>query len=71
MNQLIKSPLPGKVINYRVKEGDKVYKGDVLVVVESMKMHNEICAENDGIVFKLIAPMNEYIAVHGNLLEIK
>lgn len=68
---LIKSPLPGKVIDYWVKEGDKVSRGDVLVVVESMKMHNEICADSDGVVERIIAPMNEYIDVEGDLLEIR
>lgn len=67
---LIKSPLPGKVLEYRVNEGDIVSKGDAVVVVEAMKMHNEICAEYDGVVSKLIAPVNEYIPVNGDLLEI-
>ena len=67
---LIKSPLPGKVIDYRVKEGDTVSRGDVLVILESMKMHNEICSDTDGMVERIIAPENEYIAVQGDLLEI-
>ena len=68
---LIKSPLPGKVIDYRVKEGDTVSRGDVLVILESMKMHNEICSDTDGMVERIIAPENEYIAVQGDLLEIR
>ena len=69
--ELIKSPLPGKVLEYWVKEGDQVSKGDILVVVEAMKMHNEICAEKEGVILKIIAPVNEYIPVNGELLEIE
>ena len=68
---LIKSPLPGKVLKYWVKEGDSVIPGDVLVVIEAMKMHNEICAEAEGTVSKLIHPIDEHITVNGNLLELK
>jgi len=43
-------PMPGKVIEVRVKEGDRVRKGDVLLVLEAMKMRNEIASPVDGIV---------------------
>ena len=70
MATLVKSPLPGKVVEYWVKEGDSVMPGDVLVVVEAMKMHNEICADRSGTISKLLAPVNEYVPVQGDLLEI-
>jgi len=44
----IVSPMPGKVIKISVKEGDTVKKGDVLMVVEAMKMENNIIAPKDG-----------------------
>ena len=43
-------PMPGKVIELRVKEGDRVQKGDVLLVLEAMKMRNEVTSPADGIV---------------------
>ena len=43
-------PMPGKVIEVRVKEGDRVRKGDVLLVLEAMKMRNEIVSPADGVV---------------------
>jgi glutaconyl-CoA/methylmalonyl-CoA decarboxylase subunit gamma len=43
-------PMPGKVIEIRVKEGDRVRKGDVLLVLEAMKMRNEITSPVDGVV---------------------
>ena len=47
---LIKSPMPGIVIDVAVKEGDTVEAGQTLVVVESMKMHNEFTAPRAGVV---------------------
>ena len=46
----IKSPMPGIVIDIAVKEGDSVAAGQTLVVVESMKMHNEFSAPRAGTV---------------------
>ena len=46
----IKAPMPGNVIKVNVKAGDAVKKGDVLCVLEAMKMENDICAPADGTV---------------------
>lgn len=46
----IKALMPGKVIAVRVKAGDRVATGDVLVILEAMKMENEIRSPIDGIV---------------------
>ena len=44
----IKAPMPGNVIKVNVKAGDAVKKGDVLCVLEAMKMENDIMAPADG-----------------------
>ena len=44
----IKSPMPGAIIEIKVKAGSPVRKGDVLIVLESMKMMNEIVASEAG-----------------------
>jgi acetyl/propionyl-CoA carboxylase alpha subunit len=49
----IVSPMPGKVIKINVKEGQDISKGDVLLVVEAMKMENNITAPKDGKVGKV------------------
>ena len=46
----IHSPMTGRVIEVLVSEGDSVSNGDVVVVVESMKMENEIICDYDGTV---------------------
>ena len=46
-------PMPGMVLNVLVKEGDAVKKGDELLVLEAMKMENNIKAPGDGIVSEI------------------
>ena len=46
----VKAPMPGNIMKVNVKVGDSVKKGDVLVVLEAMKMENDVCAPADGVV---------------------
>jgi biotin carboxyl carrier protein len=46
----ILAPMPGKIVDILVKPGDKVAAGDVVVILEAMKMENELCAINKGVV---------------------
>ena len=46
--ETISAPMPGTILSVKVKAGDSVSKGDVLVVFEAMKMENEIMAPCDG-----------------------
>lgn len=46
----ITSPMPGSIFKLNVKPGDSVKKGDVVVILEAMKMENEIFAADDAVV---------------------
>ncbi len=46
----VKAPMPGLIIDLRVKDGDAVKEGDALLVLEAMKMENIIKAHGDGVV---------------------
>ena len=46
----VKAPMPGAILDVRVQNGQKVKMGDVLVILEAMKMENEIQAPCDGTV---------------------
>lgn len=44
----INSPMPGNILSVKASAGQVVKKGDVLMILEAMKMENEICAPQDG-----------------------
>ena len=44
----VKSPLPGVILDIKVKEGDEVKKGQTVIILEAMKMENSINADKDG-----------------------
>lgn len=46
----IPAPMPGKILAIKVKVGDVVKKGDVMMILEAMKMENEVVALEDGTV---------------------
>lgn len=46
----LKAPMPGLVVDIPVAEGQEVAQGDVLVILESMKMQNELRSPKDGVV---------------------
>lgn len=47
---ILKAPMPGLVIDIRVKAGDTVHKGDAVIVLEAMKMENVLKAAGEGVV---------------------
>ncbi|MFT6661649.1 MAG: biotin carboxyl carrier protein, partial [Maricaulis maris] len=50
---VIKAPMPGKVLAVNVKAGDRVTKGQALVVLEAMKMEHALAAPRDGVIGEL------------------
>lgn len=46
----VTAPLPGTIIQVKVKQGDKVKKGDCLLTMEAMKMENNILSDREGII---------------------
>jgi biotin carboxyl carrier protein len=52
---IIKSPMPGLILDVLVKEGQSVKKGDKVVILESMKMENELRSPRDGMIIHVQA----------------
>lgn len=67
----IKSGMPGKVVEVRVKVGDCIKEGDLLLVIEAMKMENEIRAGSKGIVMKIHIKEGQNIETGTCLLSIE
>jgi acetyl/propionyl-CoA carboxylase alpha subunit len=55
------SPMPGKVIKLFVNKGEKVNKGDVLLIIEAMKMENSILSPADGTVEQINVALNDRV----------
>ena len=70
LNTDIKAPMPGKVINVVVKEGDKVNKGDAILILEAMKMENVLKAENDCSIKKVHVSSSENVEKNQVLIEL-
>ena len=51
----IKAPLPGVILGVKVNAGASVKKGETLLILEAMKMENEIVAPRDGVVTQIVA----------------
>jgi acetyl-CoA carboxylase biotin carboxyl carrier protein len=65
----VEFPITGKITNVNVKEGDKVGEGDILCLLESMKMENPILAPVGGTVTKIELSVGQVVEV-GDLVAI-
>ena len=65
-----KSPLPGVVVAVKKNVGDKVKAGEVVMLIEAMKMENEITATKDGTIGAILAPKGTQVQVGTGLFEI-
>ena len=65
------SPMPGKVVKINVKEGDEVKEGTVMIVVEAMKMENNITATAKAKVKKILVSENEMVDNKKQLIELE
>ena len=57
----VKSPMPGLILDVLVAEGDRVQKGDKIVILESMKMENELRAGRDGQVTRVFVQAGDSV----------
>jgi propionyl-CoA carboxylase alpha chain len=69
MSKYLLSPMPGLLVSLAVAEGQEVKAGEVLAVVEAMKMENILRAERDGKIGKLHAGPGESLAVDQKIVE--
>ena len=65
----VRAPLPGKIIDLRVKAGDKVSKGQPLLVLEAMKMEHTLAAPADGTVKTVRYAVGEQVVEGAELVE--
>ncbi len=68
---VVKSPMPGRVVQVMVGEGETVTQGQGVVIVEAMKMENELRAERDGVVAKVHVGAGDLVEANTTLLELE
>jgi len=64
----VESPITGVIVEISVSVGEEVSDGDLLVVIESMKMENEILSEYDGVVKQILVFPNQNISQEDPML---
>jgi biotin carboxyl carrier protein len=68
---ILKAPMPGLVIDIPVADGDQVKEGDVLLILESMKMQNELKAPRAGTITRIQTEMNANVERNQILLVLE
>ena len=69
-SHVVSSPMPGKIVEVLVQAGQRVEAGQGLVVVEAMKMENELAAHADGVVTAVRAEKGEVVEAGVVLVEV-
>jgi glutaconyl-CoA/methylmalonyl-CoA decarboxylase subunit gamma len=65
-----KAPIPGTISAIKVDLGQAVARGDVILILDAMKMENEVCAESDGTVTRIFVEAGNMVNTGDPLLEI-
>jgi len=63
--------MPGRVLDIKIREGMHVSKGDLLLIVEAMKMENNILAPSDGIIEKILVKKGDNVDTSSLLVHLK
>ena len=64
----VEAPITGVIVEISVSVGEEVSDGDLLVVIESMKMENEILSEYDGTVKEILIRQNQNVSQEDTML---
>lgn len=68
--EVVKSPMPGNILKINVSQGQKVEEGDVLLVLEAMKMENEVVATKSGTVAQIVTAKGAVVETGSPLVVI-
>ncbi len=68
--EVVKSPMPGNVLKINVAPGQKVGEGDVLIILEAMKMENEVVSTKAGTVAQIVVAQGAVVETGSPLVVI-
>ena len=69
--KIVTAIIPGTIRKISIKNGSKVKKGDILLEIEAMKMLNNIRAEMDGVIYKVLVKTGELVSRKQILFQFK
>jgi len=64
----VKAPMPGKILSVAVSAGQAVKKGETLLILEAMKMQNEIAAPHDAVVSEVRVAANQTVSTGDDMV---
>ncbi len=67
--EVLRAPMGGRIITVNVKPGDKVKKGEIMLVYEAMKMENDVAADHDVTVKRIFVKPDEVVGTDAILIE--
>ena len=67
----VKAPMPGIILEMKAQPGDKVNKGDTLLILEAMKMENAILSPKDGVVKSVWSETGDTVDKNKLLVELE
>ena len=70
MENRIIAPIPGKIVEVKVQEGQKVKQGDVLIVLEAMKMENELASPRHAVVKHILCQEGDNVDLEQTLINL-
>ena len=68
--EVVKSPMPGNVLKINVTQGQQVKEGDVLIILEAMKMENEVVSTKTGTVAQIVVSKGAVVETGSPLVVI-
>jgi len=71
IGSIVTAPLPGTIFKINVKEGDEIQAGDVLLIMEAMKMENNIMAEKSGTIKSINIKEGDTVLQDAKLIELQ
>jgi len=70
-SEVVKAPMPGTILEIKVIPGSAVKKGEVLLILEAMKMENEILASSDGVIKQVVVTKGAIVSTGDVLVVIQ
>lgn len=69
--ELVKAPLQGSILRIEVKAGQQVKSGDTILIIEAMKLENEIVAPRDGVIDQIVVKEGQTVNAEDPLYSLK